>query len=400
METSLAAGKTIESARTPVTVVGIGSIDPALLRDATLVAGGKRHLREAGDRFSSRAQRIELASDLRGAIEAIRHAADDGERVVVLASGDPLLFGIGATLVRELGRDRVRVIPGVSSVQLAFAAVGEAWHDATILSAHGRPIDDVVPAALCATKMAILTDAQSTPGALAEALVRAGVEDCRAVVCERLGYPDQDIIETTLIGLAERDVDPLNVVLLFREPSDVRLRFGRPDEQFQSVRGQITKAEVRAVTLSKLRLAPVGVLWDVGAGSGALSVEAAGLMPRGTVYAVERDPEQVECVRRNAALYGATNVRIVEGEAPAALEGLPKPDSVFLGGNGGGLERLMDALPRPFVTNLAMIEHVSLVLRRFPEAEVTQIAAARSQAIGDGHRLAALNPVYIVSVPA
>jgi precorrin-6Y C5,15-methyltransferase (decarboxylating) len=382
-----------------ITVAGTGSLTPELLRDVTVVAGGKRQLRENEHLLSSEARRVELTANVGEAVQTLKAAAEAGERVVVLASGDPLLFGIGATLVRELGRERVRVVPGVSSVQLAFAAVGEPWHDATILSAHGRPLRELVPAALRATKMAILTDRESTPGALAEALLGAGMEDCRVVVCERLGYSDERITETTLVALAERDFDPLNVVLLFREASAVRLRFGRPDGQFEAVRGQITKAEVRAVTLSKLQLPPYGVLWDVGAGSGALSVEAAGLMPHGTVYAVERDPDQIECLRRNAALYGAANVRTVEGEAPAALEGLPKPDAVFLGGNGGGLGALLDAVPRPFVTNLAMIEHVSLVLQRFPDAEVTQIAAARSQPIGDGHRLAALNPVYIVSVP-
>src|SRR5581483_5499006 len=162
--------------------------------------------------------------------------------------------------------------------------------------------------------------------------------------------------------------------------------FGLPDDRFESVRGQITKAEVRAVTLSKLRLAPDGVLWDVGAGSGALAVEAARLMPRGHVFAIERDPEQLACIERNCKRHGAGNVTIVAGQAPEALAGLPAPSSVFLGGSGGRLAELLDAIDLP--------------LDRHPTAEVVQLNVARAKAMDGGRRLSALNPVWIAVVPA
>jgi precorrin-6Y C5,15-methyltransferase (decarboxylating) len=389
----------------PIAVLGTTDAGPAaltpearrILGQATLVAGGTRHLALFAAAIPNAAQRIELTSSVDQSIDELDQAEGT---VVVLASGDPLLFGIGASLVRRLGRERVRFHPAPSSVQLAFAAAGEPWHDAIILSAHGRELASIVPQAMAATRLAILTDHVSTPSAVARALIDAGMEDCRAIVAERLGGPCERVVETTLRALTSHEFDPLTVLLLVRDPSSPRLSFGRPDEQFDSVRGQITKAEVRAVTLSKLRLPPAGVLWDIGAGSGALAIEAAALMPRGAVYAIERDPEQQACLARNVGRHAATNVHIVAAEAPAALHDLPRPDAVFLGGNGGGLLPLLEAVPRPFVTNLAMIEHVSTVLQRFPEAEATQLSVARSQPIGDGHRLAALNPVFIVTVPA
>jgi len=365
-----------------------------LVQRASVLAGGRRQL---GYFPEHPAERIVFGADLGGAIEAIRQRLDAGQDVVVLASGDPLLYGIGATLVRELGPERVAIHPAASNVQLAFAAVGEPWHDAVVLSAHGRPLGGIIPAALAATKMAVLSDAASTPAAIARALLEAGMEDCRAVVCERL--PEGRLTDTRLSELPGREFDLLNVLLLFRKPADVRLRFGRPDGEFESLRGQITKAEVRAVTLSKLRLAPAGVLWDIGAGSGSVAIEAGRLIPRGQVYAVERDPEQQACLARNIRRHGATNVHIVEGEAPQALEGLPWPDSVFVGGSGGRLDELLAALPRPFVINLAVLEHVGKVLDRFPAAEVVQLSAARGAGAAQGSRLRALNPVFIVSVP-
>jgi precorrin-6Y C5,15-methyltransferase (decarboxylating) len=383
-----------------ITVIGLNPDDPSALTDearrvlaeAAVLAGGERQLALFPEHP---AQRVVLASNVTAQVRQLR-----GERIVVLASGDPLLYGIGATLVRELGRDQVRILPAVSSVALAFARLGVPWHDATVLSAHGRPLEGIVPAALASAKLAVLTDDRATPPAIAQALIAAGMEDCRAAVCERLGEPGERILNTTLHALPGQRFDRLNVLVLLREPEAPRLVFGRPDEDFESVRGQVTKAEVRAVALARLRLPPAGVLWDVGAGSGALAIEAARLMPRGAVYAIERDPEQRACLARNVERHSAHNVHVVEGEAPEALPGLPRPGAVFLGGSGGRLAELLEALPRPFVANLAVLEHVNTVLQRFPTATLTQLSVSRSSPIGGGHRLASLNPVFIVEVPA
>ena len=382
----------------PIVVLGgSGHAHARQVQKADVLAGGQRQLAQF-PHFEGR--RIVVQADTVSVVAEIRAAVEAGQRVVVLASGDPLLYGIGATLVRELGADRVRIEPGISSVQLAFARISEPWHDAAILSAHGRPLAEIVPQALASVKMAILTDATATPATIAGALLEAGMEDCRAVVGESLGHAEERIVETRLRQLPGQEFAPLNVLLLFRSAESVRLDFGRSEQDFESVRGQITKAEVRAVALSKLRLSTAGVLWDIGAGSGALAIEAARLMPRGRVYAIERDAGQLACLRRNAARLGAGNLQVIEGEAPEALAGLPAPQSVFIGGTGGRLADVLAAVPTPFTINLAVLEHVGTVLNRFPNAEVVQLAISRSTAVPGGHRLAALNPVYILTVPA
>lgn len=367
-----------------------------VVETANLLIGGKRQLSYFPEHS---ARKITLGADLSKAVGPIRRAMSRGKSVVVLASGDPMLYGIGVMLTRELGVERVDVYPSASSVQLAFGRLGEPWHDAGILSAHGRPIANIIPSALVSVKLAILTDSQNTPSAIAGVLIDAGVEDCRAVVCEQLGSADERIVETSLHALPGQEFDPLNVLLLLRQPQHVRLHFGSQDGEFESVRGQITKAEVRAVTLSKLGLPPHGVLWDIGAGSGSVSIEAARLMTRGLVYAIERDPEQRACMERNLVRHGSANVRLVPGEAPDVLADLPAPDSVFVGGAGGRLSDLLEILPRPFVINLAVPEHLSQVLQRFPESEVVQLNVSRSTPVAAGHRLSALNPVFVVTVP-
>ncbi|MBV9121019.1 MAG: precorrin-6y C5,15-methyltransferase (decarboxylating) subunit CbiE, partial [Chloroflexi bacterium] len=338
-----------------------------------------------------------IGADPVQAIRRLDQADRDGQAVVVLASGDPLLYGIGSALVRELGPARLRIIPGVSSVQRAWARAGEAWHDATVLSAHGRPLAPLIPRAMAGTKIAILTDEHNTPATIAAALLDAGMEDCRAVVCERLGSEAERIVDGTLGTVAARSFDPLNVMLVIRRSGAARLVFGSDESEFESVRGQITKAEVRAVALSKLRLPRDGVLWDIGAGSGSLSIEAAGLMPSGKVFAIERDPQQLACLRRNLERHHAGNVVVVEGEAPAALQSLQAPGAVFVGGTGGNLRHVVEAIPRPFVAAFAVLEHVSTVLAMAPDAECVQLAVARTRATAAGSRLAALNPVYLVS---
>ncbi|HEU0168104.1 MAG TPA: precorrin-6y C5,15-methyltransferase (decarboxylating) subunit CbiE [Chloroflexota bacterium] len=385
-----------------ITVVGLdrhplSAAALSAIREADVLAGGRRQL----DQFAEHpAERVLIGANVGETVSGLGNAQERGRGVVVLASGDPLLFGIGATLVRELGAERVDVLPAVSSIQEAFAQVGVAWHDAVILSAHGRPLEGVIAAALGASKVAILTDSVNTPAAVAQALLDAGMEGCRAVVCEQFGQEGERVTDSTLAQLVGCAFDPLNVLLIIRQPQVVRLEFGRSDAEFDVHNGQITKPEVRAVILSKLRLPTYGVVWDVGAGAGSVAIEAARLMPHGHVFAIERDSNQLRCLRINRAKCGAGNLQVVEGEAPEALAGLPEPQAVFIGGSGGRLPELLTRVPRPFVASFAVLEHVGAVLARFPDAEVVEMNVARSVSIADGHRLAAQNPVYIVSVAA
>ena len=271
---------------------------------------------------------------------AERRAA--GQRPCVLAAGDPGFFGLARLAAARLGEAAVRVHPAPSSVALAFARVGVNWDDAEVVSAHGRPLEHAVAAALRHPKVAVLVSRDQPPEALGQALVAAGCGPREVAVCSRLGEDDEEVVRTDLAGLAAGTFDALSIVVV-RAPENVDhdagmgLHWGLPEASFAHRDGMITKAEVRAVALGKLGLPPVGVLWDVGAGSGSVAIESARLAPGLRVFAVERNPDDVERLRRNehaAGVGGASIVNVVEGTAPKALADLPTPDRVFVGGGG------------------------------------------------------------------
>jgi precorrin-6Y C5,15-methyltransferase (decarboxylating) len=372
------------------------------------VCGGARHLAMLRGWPGSRGARFTITKDLTGLADVVAGAHKAGRQVVVLASGDPLFFGIGAFLAERLGRENVRVVPHVSSVQLAFARLGVAWQDAMVLSAHGRPLEPTLGRAMAATTMALLTDDVNTPAAVARALLDGGMEDADAAVCEHLGGDDERVVRAPLSDIAVRQFARLNVLVVLRDPAAVRWGrplLGQPDDAYAHARGQITKAEVRAVSIARLGMDRAGVVWDVGAGSGAVAIEAASLRVDALVCAVERDPEQVGLLRENVRRYTAGNVRVVAGEAPAALAGLPDPDAVFVGGTGGRLTSVLETASRRLrpggrlVLNLVTLDHLAEA-RACLDAlgwthDVTQVSVARSAPVAGSMRLAALNPVFI-----
>lgn len=399
----------------PVEVIGVGDDGPAglpphlqsLLAEADLVCGGARHLAALPP---GAAERCTITKDLDGLVQRIAAARAAGRRVVVLASGDPLFFGVGAYLIERLGREAVRVHPHVSAAQLAFARLGVPWQEAVVLSAHGRPLERILGRAMANHTFAVLTDAVNTPAVVARALLEGGMEDADAAVCEHLGGPRERVVRAPLSTIAEQTFAPLNVLVVLRQPSAVRWGrplIGQPESAYAHMRGLITKAEVRAVSLGRLGLERAEVVWDVGAGSGAVAIEAASLRLDALVYAVERDAEQYRLLLANVRRYTAGNVRPVFGEAPDALAALPDPDSAFIGGTGGRLGEVLEAVGarlRPggcLVLNLVLLEHLRAALawlraRAWP-MELTQVTAARGVPTGDGVRLAALNPVFVLA---
>lgn len=399
-----------------VHVVGIGdggatslaAPELALVQAADLLCGGERHLAFFPEHP---AERFTIKSDIDALAELLRDAPGK-RRAVVLASGDPCFFGVAPIIATRLGREQVTVHPHPSSVAIGFARLGMSWQDAAVLSAHGRPLADVVAPALASAKFAVLTDPDNTPAAVARTLRTAGMEDAPAWVCEHLGGPQERVVETSLHAIGDERFAPLNVLLVRREPAQLQSRpaaaFGRREDAYQSLRGQITKPEVRAVALSKLEPWRTRVAWDIGAGSGSLAVELAGLMPDGTVYAVERQHEQVEMLRQNLERHSRPNVIVICGAAPPALAELPLPDAVFVGGSGGELEAVLDRAASALlpggrlVANFAQLESLALwqgFARRldWPQ-ELVQISVSRAAAIGNGTRLVPLSPVFIATL--
>jgi precorrin-6Y C5,15-methyltransferase (decarboxylating) len=401
----------------PVTVVGIGEDGLAGLRaearaaveTAEVLVGGERHHQLVAEHP---AERIVFRSDASALAERVAQLAQTGRRVVVLASGDPLFFGVGPALTARLGRDQIEVHPNLGSVQLAFARLGEPWHDAAVLSAHGRPLEPVVEQALSQPKLAILLDKVHTGQVVAEALLNAGMEpDARAWLMQRLGGPAERVQHGRLANVPAWTADPLSLLLVLRDPERVRgpaPRVGLPEDAYAHLGGQITKAEVRAVSLARLAPRRGDTVWDVGAGSGAVSIEAAWLCHPGTLYAVERRAEQRACAANNIDRFGAHNVRLVDGEAPQALHHLPDPDAVFVGGSGGHLGSILDCavdrlrrggrLVGNFATLEALHEATTCLDALGVAWDMTQLSIARATRIGGGKsRLAALNPVFVLS---
>ncbi len=397
-----------------VLIVGIGDDGPASLsssalaavRTADLLCGGARHL----SHFPGHpGEQLSIKGGLGPLVNRIRDARASGQRVVVLSSGDPGLFGIGALLGEQLGRDAIRVLPSVSSVALAFARLGEPWQDAVILSAHGRPLANILGPACAAARIAVLTDEVNTPAAVARALLGCGMEDARAAVGEHLGGERERVVRAPLSEIAAGAFAALNVLVVLREPAAVRWGrplVGLPDTAFAHTRGMITKSEVRAVSVSRLALHDAHVLWDVGAGSGSVAIESASLLARGQVFAVERDPDQLVHLRANLRRFHAGNLQVIAGEAPRALGDLPDPDRVFIGGTGGKLIDILCLLRERLtpggriVVNLATLEHLSdtlawLRVAGWP-AEIAQVAVSRGAPVAGNTRLEALNPVFVV----
>jgi precorrin-6B C5,15-methyltransferase / cobalt-precorrin-6B C5,C15-methyltransferase len=384
---------------------GVGVRGRELVAGAALVAGGERHL---AAHAPAGAATVRLTGDLRPALDAI--AAADGP-VVVLASGDPGFFGILRALAERLGHERLDVLPGISSIALAFARAGVPWDDALVVSAHGRDPAAAVNAARAHPKVAILTAPDAPASALAGELRGA---DRRLVVAARLGEPDELVVEGTADQIsAGRFADPHVLLVLdeARAVADAKCRvwpprtppgWALPEEAFEHRAGMITKTEVRALALARLGPGTGDLVWDVGAHSGSVAIECARL--GAAAIAVERDPELCDLVRANAHRHGV-GVEVVCGEAPAVLTSLPAPDAVFVGGGGEDLpDILSEAAPRArrsVVVALAAVERVAATGEQLAAAgfavETTLLQASRLRPLAGIHRLVAQNPVFVVA---
>jgi precorrin-6Y C5,15-methyltransferase (decarboxylating) len=407
------------SPRRAVSVVGMGDDGCAGLssRGASAVAraevlvGGERHL-AFFPQFGG--ERIVVKAGLGALLERIAMLSHE-HTVCVLASGDPLFFGIGARIAAAVGGDHVEFVPAPTSVQWAFARTGIAWDDADVISLHGRGLAGFATRTRGSAKIAVLTDAENSPQRIATHLVEYGATDLSAFVCEHLGGPTERVRALSLEALCRTDdVAPLNVLLLFRTdpawrpPATVPYLHEDAFAKRMPKNGLITKREIRMLSLGALSLRPDAVVWDIGAGSGSVSVEAAMLAPRGHVYAVEVDPEGVELCRENARAHGVDNVHVVPGRAPEALVGLPEPDAVFVGGSKGSMGPILDAALSALspggrlVVNAVTLENVAEayggLCERGLAPEVTLLQVARGVALSRYQRYEALNPIHMICV--
>lgn len=398
----------------PVKIIGVGDdgadgLFPTCRRwieEADTLVGGERHLAFFP---ASSAERIPIKNGLGAVLERIDRARHQG-RVVVLASGDPLFYGIAGLIARKLGPEQVEIHPHVSSLQLAFARMKESWQDAAVESVHGRKLEGLAQRIDGKEKVALLTDATNDPSAIARYLIRFGMTEYRAFVAENLGGEGERCGWWELEEMAEASFSPLNIVVLKRKPDAEPPRWGLgiDDHEFaqrKPDRGLITKKEVRVLSLSEMRLAPDSVVWDIGAGSGSVSVEAARMAPFGQVFAIEKNEADLANIDANRVKFRA-DFAVIHAKAPDGLDQLPDPDAVFIGGSGGELRELLrvccDRL-KPggrIVVHAATLETLHQTREGLSEAgfdtRVTMVQTARSKLILNLTRLEGFNPVFII----
>ncbi len=376
-----------------------------LLADAALVAGGGRHLEMLE---VDRDRAVVLKGDFS---EALGRIEDTEGPVVVLASGDPGFFGIVRLLGERFGREDLRVLPGLSSVAMAFARAGLSWDDAVTVSAHGRDPRRAVNVCRAHPKVAVLTSPDFGPAELAEEL---GGLDRTFVVAEKLGEADERVFHGDASTVASMEWEDPNVILVLDEERmpgtkgwissslQSQGRWALPEDRFEHRSGMITKSATRAFVLSRLGPGPGDLIWDVGAGSGSVAIECARL--GAASIAVEHDPESCARIHRNSRHHNV-HLQLVEGMAPATLLDLPEPDAVFIGGTGGAFEEIVKLSAvrahRAVVLALVTLERVVPAAQLLEdcglEVETTFLQASGMKGVGNLHRLAAESGVFVVS---
>ncbi len=346
-----------------------------------------------------------------------RIEAGAGKRIVVLASGDPLFYGTARYVCSKLGKDRFEVVPHVSSMQLAFARVKESWEEAFLANLAGQSIERVVDRVRSSDTAGLFTSDQWPAPAVARALLDEGVDSFSAYVCENLGSPDERVTQGSLAEIAKESFASPNVMILVRKarvadkPGHVGTRlFGNPDECFlqsRPKRGLLTPSEVRSLALAELGLKTTSVVWDVGAGSGSVGLEAARIARDGLVHAIEMDPDDHALIRENATRFGVMNLHPVLGRAPEAWQSLPDPDAIYVGGSGRDVAMLVEqawARLKPggrLVTACNSIENLAsvhaLLRSRSGDAAYWMVNIARGVEQLDRIRFEAINPIFMIA---
>lgn len=413
---------------TPISVVGVGADGRAglaarplaLIEQAAVLVGSPRLL---GYFAASTAERWPI-SDLKASLDRLRDWLETGqpETVVVLTSGDPLFFGLGRLLLDHLPPESLTFYPHLSAVQLAFSRLKLPWQGATLVSAHGRSLDEVTAALRRGDALiAVLTDPTHTPAALGQLILDLSLPWAyRLWVGESLGGDDERVREFSAQDIVSKRFASLNVVVLQRQEQAFDLDdlplVGIPDRAFATFSdrpGLITKRDIRIQILADLDPRPGQVIWDIGAGTGSVSVEVNRLCPTAQVYAIEKTAAGLSLIQQNQHRLGNANLHPIYGSAPNALAPLPDPDRIFIGGSGGHLSEILNLSAhrlRPqghIVLALATLEHTSTVLAWVDgtatspspwSVQLRQIQVQHSVRVGSLTRWQPLTPITLVTL--
>ncbi len=381
-----------------LSVVGIGEgglddLAPAaraLIETAEVLVGGARHLAMVPTTADDRRERMAWPSPFHTLAEEI--ARRRGRRVCVLATGDPMTYGVGAKLARRFPIEEMTILPSPSAFSLACARLGWSAPDTGLLSIHGRPLETLHPAVQPGARLLVLTSGVDAPGEVAALLRARGYGPSRMIVLERLGGPRERRIEATAEDFPAGAVEDFHTLAIEcrADPGTPVLSSspGLPDGAFRHD-GQLTKREVRAATLAALAPVPDQLLWDVGAGCGSVAIEWMRAAARARAVAIERKPERAQLIAANAAALGTLLLQVVEGAAPAALAALEPPDAVFVGG-GVGADGLLDACwarlgpGGRLVANAVTLEgeRALLAWREANGGDLVRLAVSRAEPVG------------------
>lgn len=414
-----------------VNIIGIGLDGAAGLKEsvrqivegATLLVGSDRHLSYFPE---IRRPRLVLGNFLDAIAEIKRHLTYPNNFIVVLVSGDPLYYGLGRLLVKELPWEELQFYPHISSVQLAFNRLKVPWQDAKVISVHGRATDELTKTLQQgAEKIAVLTDNNNSPGAIARLLLALDLPtEYQFWVCENLGGAEERVQLWWPEDADKQVFSPLNVVVLLRESKTEGRSFdlaelpllGLPDSSFLSYDdrpGLMTKREVRLLVLGELALQPGQVVWDIGAGTGSVSIEIARLCPDSTIYAIEKTATGSSLIEENAKRFQVNNIVSINGSAPDILHRLRSPDRVFVGGSSGKVRSILSACSIRMssggiiVLAFATMEHLSAAVSWVEDRKkgdrawsyrLLQVQLSRSVPVAGLTRFAPLNPVTIMSI--
>ena len=395
--------------------IGMGSRDTltfeadAALRQCDCMIGAKRMLEATSD--YGKPGFAEIAPQK---IAACMADHPEYRRFAIVMSGDSGFYSGTKKLLPLLEADRVRVIPGLSSLQVLCAKFHTSWDDARAISLHGRE-GSIVPEIRRWGKVFALMDGSDAVKRICADLIDADMGDAVVYVGERLSYPDEKLTKGKAKALADHECAPLSAILVEHPTVKVPLPVGLPDEAFERNLGgegakavPMTKSEVRAVSVSKLRLCEDSVVYDVGAGTGSVSVELALNCPKGRVFAIECREDAAELIEKNRRRFALRNLEVVKGMAPEAMADLPAPTHAFIGGSSGNMAEIVECLlhknPRVrIVVNAIALEsagEIADIISKFgfDDAEIVQMNLARSRKAGRYHLMTALNPIYIAAM--
>ena len=405
----------------PIHILGLGMTPPGaelaahpLLSWADVLVAGKRYLALYE---GLGAEKIPVTAPLSALMTHLETLRGQGRRITVLASGDPLFFGIGATLAEHFGPEALVVTPGVSSLQAAAARLALPWEGVRPVSLHGR--GNFLPlahAVLDNAPVCLLTDAANSPDAAARFLLERGISQYAVTVFEKLGDTAERSVRLSLSEAAEYRFSLPNVAFFLPDhalPAPLPLALGLPDQAYCREKELITKWPVRAAVLAALRIAPMDTVWDLGSGSGSIALEAAFLARRGQVLAVERQEKRAALIAENRSRFGAAHLDILCAELPGCLENqaLPDPDRIVVGGGLGGAPEEAEALLatamrrlKPggrLVVSCVLLQSLDLARRMLRhlgcEPELLCLQVSQAAPLGRDEHLVAQNPVFLLA---